>query len=252
MGTATTIGLIALGVVAIALVMSGVTKLTLRLMNRPLEARIAAAGSAKQLEDQLIAVGLRVSQAPSASATQPPVATAGAAAAAAAAAKPTVEYFNHNHRPVIALSKGVIFVPFKETFPLVDAFMFAPPPSSPAAAATLVAFQMTTADSPKSKHRPKQPSFTSFVEAFNAVTFIHGDAAQGTIANDFTDKPIDASRLKVQIGRRTVPLDMSVVYITRANKFGYQSMDRVKGAWTSAHFAWDQVKQFRVDTMGKT
>lgn len=42
MGTATTIGLIALGIVAIALVMSGVTKVTLRLMKRPLVARIAA------------------------------------------------------------------------------------------------------------------------------------------------------------------------------------------------------------------
>ena len=42
METATTIGLIALGVVAIVLVMSGVTKLTLRLMKRPLETRITA------------------------------------------------------------------------------------------------------------------------------------------------------------------------------------------------------------------
>ncbi|MFN9719973.1 MAG: hypothetical protein ACK58L_14840 [Planctomycetota bacterium] len=42
MGTATTIGLIVLGVVAIALVMSGVTKLTLHLMKRPLATRIAA------------------------------------------------------------------------------------------------------------------------------------------------------------------------------------------------------------------
>ncbi len=41
MGTATTIGLTALGVIGIALVMSGVTKLVLRLMKRPLEARIA-------------------------------------------------------------------------------------------------------------------------------------------------------------------------------------------------------------------
>ena len=42
MGTATTAGLIALGIVAIALIMSEVTKLTLRLMKRSLEARIAA------------------------------------------------------------------------------------------------------------------------------------------------------------------------------------------------------------------
>lgn len=42
MGTATTIGLIALGVVAIALVMSLVAKLVLHLMKRSLEARIAA------------------------------------------------------------------------------------------------------------------------------------------------------------------------------------------------------------------
>lgn len=42
METATTIGRVALGIVAIALVMSGVTKLALRLMKRPLEARIAS------------------------------------------------------------------------------------------------------------------------------------------------------------------------------------------------------------------
>jgi hypothetical protein len=45
---------------------------------------------------------------------------------------------------------------------------------------------------------------------------------------------------------------MSVVYITRSSTCGYQSMEGVKGAWTSAHYAWDQVKQFRVDIMGKT
>jgi hypothetical protein len=42
MGTATTIGLIALGVVAITLVVAVVAKLILHLMRRPLEARIAA------------------------------------------------------------------------------------------------------------------------------------------------------------------------------------------------------------------
>lgn len=42
MGTATAIGLIALGIVAITLIMSGVTKLTLHLMKRLLEARISA------------------------------------------------------------------------------------------------------------------------------------------------------------------------------------------------------------------
>ena len=42
METATTIGLIALGVVAITLVVSGVAKLVLHLMKRPLEGRIAA------------------------------------------------------------------------------------------------------------------------------------------------------------------------------------------------------------------
>jgi len=41
MGTTTTIGLIALGVVTMAAVMSGVTKLILRFMKRPLEVRIA-------------------------------------------------------------------------------------------------------------------------------------------------------------------------------------------------------------------
>ncbi len=42
MGTAATIGLIALGVVAIALVVSVVAKLILHLLKRPLETRIAA------------------------------------------------------------------------------------------------------------------------------------------------------------------------------------------------------------------
>ena len=42
MGTAATIGLIALGVVAIALVVSVVAKLVLHLIKRPLETRIAA------------------------------------------------------------------------------------------------------------------------------------------------------------------------------------------------------------------
>jgi len=42
MGTATTIGLIAAGIVAIGLVAAVVSKLVLRLMKRPLEARIAA------------------------------------------------------------------------------------------------------------------------------------------------------------------------------------------------------------------
>lgn len=42
MGTATIIGLVALGVIAITLVVSVVAKLVLQLMKRPLEARIAA------------------------------------------------------------------------------------------------------------------------------------------------------------------------------------------------------------------
>ncbi len=173
-------------------------------------------------------------------------------APAAAANKLEPVYFDAKQRPTLWLQPRCLYLPRDDSFPLVDAFMFAPP-STPGGAATIVAFQMTVADSLEAKHNPTEVAFTRFVGFFNQANLCTAyDAATDVYskpAKFVLDSDAPARKLCVTIDGAFVPLSMSVVFCTRSETFQYQSMVGVRSEWTSAHFAWDQVRQYRLDVI---
>jgi hypothetical protein len=104
---------------------------------------------------------------------------------------------------------------------------------------------MTFADSVDAKHRPTATAFDSFVESFNETRFF-ADAAHTRRV-----KLVAGGRaLRVSIHGKHYPLEMSVVYVTRTANIKYQSMIGAEGkSRTPAHFAWDQVRQYRLDAI---
>jgi hypothetical protein len=161
--------------------------------------------------------------------------------------------FIANHRPSLWLKPRCLYLPLDTSFPLLDAFMFAPPKASAegvaSRAATIVAFQMTFADSIDAKHKPTEGAFDCFVDMFNnANLFAEPDGA----------KPVklvaEPGRvLRVAIDCDIVPLNMSMVFCTRSANLGYQSMvGSASRPWQASRFAWDQVRQYRLDVSSGT